>query len=189
MQTQGYKSKQKEDIIEPVDQYTSDPSEPLLRSQMEVTSHSYKLEVANFPKNIASDEAKPEYHKAEHVHFFHTKDRAGKRLIYSSPVGGHFHELEIVPNPKGEAHPPTVRCKSGPLKWVSRKDKYGNVSTRTAPAYEITNDNDYEQVEMANHKHKPTHIQTSKIKSVQLSPEAAKVIGAAAPPPAPQGLA
>jgi len=89
----------------------------------------YKLEVAKMAKKIGlgsfEDMDDPAiWQWVEHCHFFHTVDSNGRLQFYSTQIGGHFHEMEIIP--QGDDQPPILKCVSGPLVWgrVKRKGKF-----------------------------------------------------------------
>lgn len=108
----------------PIDTETDFPELTLAKAST-FFHHLYKLELSDFQKNIAIDGQEPVYEETEHVHFFHTVTSDGKEQIYSTSVGGHFHQMKITPNPKGPKHPPKVECVSGPMRLVRKKNKYG----------------------------------------------------------------
>lgn len=68
----------------------------------QIDSDTFKLEVANFMKNLSFDAKNPIWQGVEHCHFFHTFDSAGRVMTTSSKVGGHHHTIEISENDKGE---------------------------------------------------------------------------------------
>lgn len=100
----------------------------------------------------------------QHQHFFHTIDSQGRKLTYCSPIGGHFHEIEVID--QGEGQPPLVKCISGPLKWAMKK-KGGKFRRVTVPA------NDFD-----NHTHDMQYLQSEKITPRKANVEAAKVTAA-----------
>ena len=65
--------------------------------QKKVESDLYKLEVAMMQKNngISSDNPIMGYY--EHTHNFRTFDSSGKKQDRCAPVGGHYHEIKIIP--------------------------------------------------------------------------------------------
>lgn len=96
------------------------PIERIYKGSGQIDHDAYKLEVATFDRNISWNDV-PEYVGVEHAHFFHTIDSDGRTQTYSTPTGGHFHKMRVVPNPNGG--PPTVTCDSGPLMMVKKKVK------------------------------------------------------------------
>lgn len=103
-------------------------------SQAQYTHDLFKLEVAQFKKNIALAGHEPEYENAEHVHWFHTITSDGKPQTRASSVGGHFHKVEVIP--QGEGQPPIVRCASGPLREVVTM-QYGKRVKKEIPVNDI----------------------------------------------------
>lgn len=154
-----------------------------------ITSHTFQLQQTAFPKNIALDNHPPEYIKTEHCHFFHSKDSSGKTHTYSSPVGGHFHEIEIRPNPNGQHLPPVAVCKSGPLKWAVKKDQYGRKKKIVVPAWP-TVETDNEEVQWAaEHKHKMMYLKTTQVRSRKISGHATQALSQLdKAPPVPEGV-
>lgn len=54
----------------------------------------FKLEVASFKKNIGTARS-PRLIDTEHCHFFHTFDSSGRKMEYSSSIGGHAHKITV----------------------------------------------------------------------------------------------
>jgi hypothetical protein len=131
------------------------------KNQIEFDHDLYKLEVSHFLKNTAIDGQRPEYVKAEHVHFFHTVNSSGKTQIYSTPVGGHFHKMKVI-HEKGKA--PRVVCDSGPLKFVTTKNEYGERKKIT----EALNKAD-------THTHDVIYLKSDKLKPRNSNAEAVKL--------------
>ena len=168
-----------------VDEYASEPAETYVPGHSTVRSDSYKMSVERFPKNVANDGERPNFVGMEHSHIFHTHDQRGRIQEYSCPIGGHFHRMKVTPDPRGKEFPPIVACVSGPLKWVNVKDKYGGNSRKAVPAYTNLDGAEDRDFVDAEHKHKVKYIGTSQLKSAAANPEAAKLMGMMAPPPAP----
>lgn len=120
----------------------------------------YKLTVAPMLKNISWTDV-PEYTSIEHCHFFHTIDSDGKAQTTSTHVGGHFHEIEIIPVDGGVA---MVRCKGGPKKVGKAKVK--GIWKKTAIPYD----------EEDTHTHDVQYISSCEIKPRVNNTEALKVI-------------
>ena len=132
------------------------------KNQRTIHHDLYKLEMASFLKNIALPEEIEDWRKVEHCHFFHTVDSSGKKQEYCSPVGGHFHKIEIQPNPDGG--PPLIKTVSGPLKFVRRKVR-GKWQKEIAPV----NDQD-------NHTHDVIYLRSDDIPLRQTNLEATSAI-------------
>lgn len=123
----------------------------------------YKLNVATMLKNISWTDV-PDHVKIEHCHFFHTIDSDGKVQTTSNAVGGHFHEMEVVPTSGGVA---VVKC-GPPMKHG--KVKVRGVWKKTSVPYD---DED-------NHVHDVQYISSCEIKPRVNNTEALKVISAEA---------
>lgn len=100
----------------------------------------------------------------QHQHFFHTIDSNGKPMKECGQIGGHFHEMEVIPGKDGE--PPQVKCVSGPMIWAREKrgDKFVRVK-RPANSYDT-------------HTHETTYLQSEIVTPRKANAEAAKVQGA-----------
>ena len=101
-----------------------------------------------------------------HQHFFHTIDSSGRKMVDCSPIGGHFHEMEIID--KGDGNPPEVVCKSGPLMWAKKK-VHGKWKRVRVPV------NHYDD-----HKHDVQYLHSEAVTPRKPNVEAAKVQGAMA---------
>ncbi len=62
----------------------------------------------------------PEYKSVNHMHWFRTYDSDGRKMLRCHAVGGHFHEMKVIPGAAGQ--PPTVEC-GPPVKEVINKHK------------------------------------------------------------------
>lgn len=69
---------------------------------MEIDSDTFKLDVANYAKNLSFDDNNPLLIGVEHCHFFHTFDSNGKKQIRCNAVGGHTHEVTISIDENGD---------------------------------------------------------------------------------------
>lgn len=66
-----------------------------------IDSDLFKLEVANFQKNLGFDDKKPILTGAAHCHFYRTFDSNGKKQTRCNFVGGHTHDVSIEVDAKG----------------------------------------------------------------------------------------
>ena len=73
----------------------------IFREDMNVESDTFKLEVANFSKNISFDDKNPILVPVEHCHFYHTFDSSGKRMSQCNSVSGHTHDVTVEVDAKG----------------------------------------------------------------------------------------
>jgi len=107
----------------------------------------------------------PDWLELEHTHIYHSVDSSGKIQIYSAPVGGHFHEIEVIRDKKDPDLIIQAKCKSGPLKWEV-KMRNGKAQKIAVPVSEFDK-----------HKHTVDYVRSDMIERTKLSAEAAKVIG------------
>jgi len=137
----------------------------------------FKLTVAKMKKNMSWQPIPAdEYTEIEHVHFFHTYDSSGRKQEHSTSVGGHFHIMKVVQNEDGV---PTVKCDSGPVKYIRQKNKF---SKRYERVLVPVNDVD-------KHTHDSIYLQSNELSVRKINEEAAKVIGSnAALTQKPKGL-
>ncbi len=123
----------------------------------------WKLEVEPMEKNVSWNEI-PDYQKVEHCHFFHTFDSAGKAQTFCVPVGGHFHEMEVIQEP---GKMPKVVCKSGPLKWARQKNKRTGRFEKVLVPF-----NDVDE-----HRHETIYLHSKQVETRKINSEATKLIG------------
>lgn len=165
---------------------TSQPSNPVpaqrvYANELVIDHDLYKLELKNMKKNMAWEAGVYDIHDVNHEHFFHTMDSSGRKLKYSNMVGGHFHEMTVIPQPNGA--PPIVKC--GPAIREVRKLVNKKMVKKFEPALRYAND----QGEMVtdSHVHEVTYIRSNKIPTRKINDEAIKVISQdamkATPPP------
>lgn len=77
-------------------------TERLYAGATAVDSDLFKLTVALMIKNAAIDPKKEKHLIShEHTHVFRTYDSSARKQDQSSPVGGHFHVIEVKANPAG----------------------------------------------------------------------------------------
>jgi len=141
---------------------TSDTINRTYKGDVTIDHDLFKLQAAKFLKNISIDINNPIWMPAEHCHFYHSHDSSGKRLEKSSATGGHFHEMEVKVDKKGNL---SATC-SRPLKrvWNPKKRRYENTPFNSGAA-EGAGDN---------HVHEVTYIKSDKIEIRKLNSEAAK---------------
>lgn len=135
--------------------------ERVYKGTQEAHHDLFKLEVESMKKNTAWD-GTVELVSVEHCHFFHTVNSDGKKQIYSSAIGGHFHKMELV---EVEGGVPEVKCVSGPVKIAKRKNKMtGKWEKVLVPTSEYDN-----------HTHDVKYINSSKVQIRKTNSEAAVV--------------
>lgn len=161
-QSQEIKSSQVEKEVKVVE-----PVQRRIFKEDKIIYHDlFKLEVAKMRKNMMWYKVPPdEYVNIEHCHFYHTFDSSGKKQVYSTSVGGHFHEMEVID--QGEGMPPKIVGMSGPLKWAMVKNEYGRKVKRAIPVNSVDN-----------HTHEVTYLQSDEVKLRKMNTEAVKLIGA-----------
>lgn len=123
-------TKKQTDIVSEVESDEAERSEETLRTErvykgtQEVDHDLFKLEIAPMLKNVSFSEEQPRYEQTEHVHWFHTVDSMGQPMKHTPAVGGHFHEIILVPDANGGV--PRAMC-SPPMKWVRAKGANGRM--------------------------------------------------------------
>ena len=128
----------------------------------------YKLKVASMLRNISWN-AVPENVSIEHCHFFHTVDSDGKVQTTSTAIGGHFHEMEVIPQANGVAK---VICKSGPMTHGKTKFR-GQWKKTNVPYYPEDKEGNIGD----DHTHEVQYISSCEITPRINNIEALKVIG------------
>jgi len=78
-----------------------------------IESDTFQLTTSKLIKDINNKINDPFFVKHDHQHIWRTFDSDGKKQIYSSPVGGHFHEITFEESKNGE--PAKVLSISEPL--------------------------------------------------------------------------
>jgi hypothetical protein len=132
------------------------------KSDSQVMHDLYKLESSLMLKNVAIDGHQPEYMKLEHCHIYHTVDSRGQPQDKCSPIGGHFHMIEVVTPSDGD-NPPELRC-SGPKKYV-----LDNVTKKKIIVASEESDT---------HTHKVSYISSEEFKPRKINMEAQRFVAA-----------
>jgi len=136
----------------------------------------YKLEAAPMLKNMAMDppssdvQIAPEFIRLEHCHIYHTVDSKGQPQSNCSPIGGHFHVIEVVTPGDGD-NPPVLRC-SGPKKMARHPVTKKAIMVPYEREHFDANGNPYTD----DHTHKITYISSEEFKPRKVNMEAQKVI-------------
>lgn len=144
---------------------TTESSSRVFRSQTTLHHDLFLLSPESMLKDIRlNKEGIPDREETvavKHQHFFHTIDSAGRKQDTCSPIGGHFHVMEVIDN--GPNDPPTVKCVSGPMRWGIKRVNGKNKKV-PVPA------NEYDD-----HTHDITYVQSEMITPRKANAEAAKV--------------
>ena len=104
---------------EPAEENTPVAVKPMARvykGTTEIDHDLYKLGVSKMKRNVGLNGA-VEIIELEHCHIFHTVDSNGRPQTTCSPVGGHHHEIEVIPQADGV---PLIKM-SGPRKWIKKR--------------------------------------------------------------------
>ncbi len=112
------------DEPEPIEEALK-PKDPVrvFRGEGEVIHDLFKLESANFQKNIGLPN-RPRWEPTAHCHYFHTRDGSGRPQKYASSIGGHTHEVIVKTDEQGN-----LIAECGPavrLHRNNREDKFPN---------------------------------------------------------------
>lgn len=99
------------------------------KGSIKIESDLFKLLVEKTNKNMSFSEGSVELEAVEHIHFWRTYDSDGRKLKYSAPIAGHFHEIEYKEMPSGRVK--IISC-SGPLRMLTEKIK-GKLVTHAVP--------------------------------------------------------
>lgn len=97
-----------------------EPTQRRYSKEVEFDTDLFRLKTAKMQKNRSLNKDHPDYYQVDHEHFYHTRDSNGAKLTTSSPIGGHFHVMELVEDPSGGL--PSIKC-SGPKKYGQVKGK------------------------------------------------------------------
>lgn len=145
------------------------------KSQQKITHDLFKLEVAEFTKNIAWEPGLFNPVKVSHCHFFHSVDKNGAPQDKCAPIGGHFHIMELVQEATDES-PAIYKC--GPAKkYVLKKQPNGSYKKVIV---DVPHDS---------HTHELTYIDSHDFKPAKMNPEAIKLIAEQSrAPSAPAGI-
>jgi hypothetical protein len=106
-------------------------------------------------KNMGYNPKKPVWESIEHAHLYHTVDSSGKPLTKCTPVGGHFHDVEMHENPDGGA--PILKV-GPPMRYIGTVED-GRIVKTVAP------------VKGDNHTHEAVYLHSEKIKPRRMSEE------------------
>lgn len=123
---------------------------------------AFRLESALMQKNMSWIKEQPKYEEFEHCHIFHTYDSSGKKHIYSTPTGGHFHLMEFA-EVDGNI---SAKCVSGPLKWAVVWDDVAEAKIKKAVP---VNPRD-------KHTHEISYIHSEKLVKRKRNVEAGKLL-------------
>lgn len=141
-------------------------------NKFEFKSDLFKLEVAECNMDKSWNDV-PNLESVEHVHFYHTYDSDGRKMMKTNTVAGHFHVIEYVD--QGEEKPVKIVSVSGPMRELKRRIK-GRFTKVNEPVADKLEDN---------HTHKVTYRRTEKIQARQISPNAVNIEAAEAQKTAP----
>jgi hypothetical protein len=128
--------------------------ERVYAKQQELDHDLFRLKIATFTRNASYNENNPIYEHIEHTHFYHSIDSRGRRMDFSSKVGGHFHRVEIKPDGSAVCGPPVHEVKV---------KKHGRIST------------EYRTNGFDNHTHEVEYRFSEKIRPTTPNVEFAKV--------------
>lgn len=123
------------------------------KTDIKIMHDLYKLESAEFQKNIAMDGEMPRYEPTAHCHFYHSVDKNGAKQDRCSPIASHFHIME-------EIEEGVYRC-SGPKKFVL------DPKTKRKFIVDVPEDN---------HTHDVKYLGSEEFKHQKLNAEAVKLI-------------
>jgi len=144
------------------------PTRRRYTAQQEKDHDLYKAKLAKFIRDLAWSKDGSGRQEVEHVHFFHTIDSSGREQTLTNQVGGHFHEIKVIPS-KDPNGVPTVEC--GPAMTWGTVGK-GKAKRRVMMAPKIAVDTDNEEVDT--HTHEMEYLGSQRIQMRKPNVEAAK---------------
>lgn len=133
-----------------IDEHT--PKNIVLGTDVEMLSHTFKLEVEKMKKNIGISDRPHErmIMEYDHCHIFHTYTSNGQKQYKTNFVGGHYHEIKVS------------------------TDKTGNWVTECSPPKQ---QNGSEMiVKEDQHIHKVIYIRSGVVKTSRFNPQAQAMI-------------
>lgn len=137
-----------EDVI--MDEHS--PKNILMGSNVKMKSHTFKLDVTTMLKNVGIS-YKPHERQIvalEHCHIYHTFSGTGQKQYKANSIGGHYHEVEVKTDEKGN--------------WVTKcsppKQQLGSESI-------VPDDN---------HTHNLIYIRTGVVETNRFNPQAQALI-------------
>ena len=132
----------------------------LFRAQ-QVTMHDlYVLSEEKMLKNVALEGSEPDYMKLNHVHFFHSVDAKGAKQTRCTPIGGHFHEMEVVTPAHGD-EPAVLRA--GPAKKFVLDPR---TKQRIVAAYDAQDAHTHEVVYRSSEEFKPRKMNSEAMRLI-----------------------
>jgi len=145
----------------------------VFKGQVEIFHDLFVLSTAKMLRDTSYNQQPSEdtLIPVDHQHFFHTVDSNGKKQTTCSPIGGHFHVMELISEAEGDK-PATYRC-GPPVKIIKQKvaGKFRDVAVPIA--YDF-------------HTHDVVYHHSGVIKMRVGNAEAARAVPA--PPPVPAGV-
>lgn len=93
------------------------------KGDLTYTHDLFKLKTAVSKHNVSYRKFEPILEDVEHTHFFHSHDRAGNPQKYCTIGAGHFHEVVVTTDARGD-----LVAKCGPaVRWDDVKSMSGKV--------------------------------------------------------------
>lgn len=138
--------------------------ERVYKGTQEVDHDLFKLEAAKMSKNVSYTDI-PNVQQFVHNHIFHTVDSSGKKQTTCTPVGGHFHEVEVT---LGEGGVPELTV-GPPKKWVIKKKRGVKTKVAVPVGWGSEDDREYDE-----HTHDATYIGSERIQLRAANVEFAK---------------
>jgi len=79
------------------------PKNVIVGGDVEILSHTFKLDVEIMKKNVGISDRKHEREivNYEHCHIFHSYDGHGRKQFRTNFVGGHYHEVKVWTDEQG----------------------------------------------------------------------------------------
>lgn len=154
----------KKSKVNVVEEQVSTETGRVYKQNVLIDSDLFKLQTAAANKNVAWG-GDVQLEPVDHNHFFHTYDSDGRRQSRSTPVAGHFHEIDWADGEPGE--PSRIVSISGPMRLMKVKEK-GRFKMKAVPVAEELEDN---------HTHKIAYIKSDSVEARQVNPRAVQMLG------------
>ncbi len=130
----------------------------------------FKLKLSMFKQNHSWKKYEPNIKEVEHVHFFHSTDKAGRPQDRSSVVGDHYHVVKTKVLPDG-----TITAECGPpLRTVSYRQKNGKLVSKVESIQFYEGDDSAENTVTDTHTHQVEYMGSEMLSEAGAKHQAAK---------------
>jgi len=132
------------------------------------THDLYKLEVANFQKNLSWKAGQPNLVPVQHVHFYHSHNSRGKPLDSANLQNGHTHKVTVEVDAEGNL---IGKC-GPPIKLVKKQLRSGRVLKQWRPV-QFLDETQYDDTGESklitdDHRHVITYMHSEELSDAKL---------------------